>query len=190
MEDDEKTVPYSRFEKKTAEVNALKTAMAEMQKQLEESQTAAGRVADLQARFEQLKAETDAERQTHRVTLSLSRAGVNAAETADLVRWRFGKSGKSPDEFDTWLKDDAPGDKLLDNVFVKPTPAPEPTVDAAPPRTVTPQPPVNGGTRPVPPPRDSHSIDSVQNMTTDELRENYADIMKTWGFQGHDFSKR
>lgn len=182
QDQDEKTVPWERFAKKVAENKALKGAVADQQLELDDLRIGAGKLEEATSAFATLKAETDAERLTHSTSLALSRAGITDADTADLVRWRFAKSDKSPEEFGDWLKTDALSDKLLAEVFrVEPT-----TVEA---REPTPQPPVNGGTKAPPPPRQAYTAESVQNMTVDELRANYSGIMESFGFQGHDFSK-
>ena len=177
----ETSIPYERFEKKVNENRALKTALEEQQKELDGLRGSAASLEEMSGALERLRAETDAERRTLKTTLELSRAGVNDDETAELVRWRFEKSGKSPEDFTEWLSGDARADRLLERVFAPAVEVPT-TPQAAPV-------PVNGGTRAAPPPRAVHTLESVQNMSTDQLRENYADIMKTWGFQGHDFSK-
>jgi len=187
----EKTVPYSRFEKKVTEMASMKEALADMQGQIDTYRTGAEGAEDLQGKLDALTAHTAAERETYSTTLALYKAGITDNDTADLVRWRFAKSAKSADEFEGWLSDEAKQDKLLAQHFATPEVAPVVTPEAAlapvpeaAPVTMTPPPDVNHGAKPAPPPRNSYTVESVQNMSTDQLKENYAGIMDAWGFGG------
>jgi len=179
-EEAEKTVPYSRFEKKVTEVASMKEALAEMQGQIDTFRTGAEGAEDLQGKLDALTAHTAAERETYKTTLALYKAGITDSDTAELVRWRFAKSEKSADEFEGWLSEEAKQDKLLAQHLAKPDPVPSEAPTAAP----TPPPNVNQGARPAPPPRDAYTLESVQNMSTDQLRDNYQSIMEQWGFGG------
>lgn len=182
-EDAEKTVPYSRFEKKVTEMASMKEALADMQGQIDTYRTGAEGAEDLQGKLDALTAHTAAERETYNTTLALYKAGITDNDTAELVRWRFAKSEKTADEFETWLGEEAKQDKLLAQHFATPEAAPAAVPDVAPVATITP-PDVNQGTRPAPPPRTPYTVESVQNMSTDQLKENYTSIMDAWGFGG------
>ena len=183
-EETEKTVPYSRFEKKVSEVASMKEALADMQGQIDTYRTGAEGAEDLQGKLDALTAHTAAERETYNTTLALYKAGITDNDTAELVRWRFAKSEKTADQFEAWLGEEAKQDKLLAQHFAKPEAAPVAVPEAAPVVTMTPPPDVNQGAKTAPPPRNSYTVESVQNMSTEQLKENYTSIMDAWGFGG------
>lgn len=185
---EEKTIPYDRFAKKVTEVKALKNTLAEAMAELEGLRENAGKLEETTKALAELQATYEADKASYTTSLELSRSGITDEDQAELVRWRFAKSGKTTEEFGEWLKNDAPGDKLLAGFFNSaPNEAPE--APAQPARNVEPPPPVNNGTRAAPAPRTAYSAENVANMSVDELRQNYNSIMETWGFPGHDFSK-
>lgn len=162
------TVPYERFASKVNELNTLK-------EQLSNS-------VNWENKHNELTATLESERAAWKQTQSLYQAGITSEEVIELAKWRFGKSGS--DDFSSWLSSDALQDPLLKTHLGQETktqteakiaqPAPVPTANP------------NNGVQAPPPPRGDFSPESVQQMSVDDLKKNYARIASAWGYRSHN----
>jgi hypothetical protein len=151
------TVPYERFAAKVAEVAELKTIAAS--------------VGELQGQFQALQIEVEKERSTWGEKETLYKAGIVDPDVGEVVRFQFERSGSENfADFVSKADQDPVLKKLLSNA--KPLAA---------------TPPENMGARNSPPPRGEFSEESVQNMTVDEIKANYAKFAGAWGMPATRF---
>ncbi len=151
------TVPYERFAAKVAEVAELKTIAAS--------------VGDLQGQFEALQTEVAKERSTWREKETLYKAGIVDPDVGEVVRFQYERSG-SDDFVDFVSKADQ--DPVLKKLLSHTKP-------------LATTPPENVGARNSPPPRGEFSPESVQNMSVDEIKANYAKFAGAWGIPASQF---
>ena len=145
------TVPYERFAAKVAEVAELKTIVAS--------------VGDLQTQFHALQSEVAKERSAWGEKETLYKAGIVDPDVGEVVRFQYERSGSENfADFVAKADQDPVLKKLLSNT--KPRGA---------------APPENVGARNSPPPRGEFSEESVQNMSVDEIKANYAKFAGAWG---------
>ena len=145
------TVPYERFAAKVAEVAELKTIAAS--------------VGELQGQFQALQTEVAKERSAWGEKETLYKAGIVDPDVGEVVRFQYERSGSGDfADFVSKADQDPVLKKLLSHT--KPLAA---------------TPPENVGARNSPPPRGEFSPESVQNMSVDEIKANYAKFAGAWG---------
>ena len=151
------TVPYERFAAKVAEVAELKTIAAS--------------VGELQGQFQALQTEVAKERSAWGEKETLYKAGIVDPDVGEVVRFQYERSGSEDfADFVSKADQDPVLKKLLSNT--KPLAA---------------TPPENVGARNSPPPRGEFSPESVQNMSVDEIKANYAKFAGAWGIPASRF---
>jgi hypothetical protein len=151
------TVPYERFAAKVAEVAELKTIAAS--------------VGELQGQFQALQTEVAKERSTWGEKETLYKAGIVDPDVGEVVRFQYERSGSGDfADFVSKADQDPVLKKLLSNA-----------------KPVGISPSENMGARNSPPPRGEFSPESVQSMSVDEIKANYAKFAGAWGIPATRF---
>ena len=190
MSDEETTdrsVPYTRFKTKVAELKEANAKLAELEGQIATLEKSANMGETWRIKFEELAQTFDSEKATWSTREAMLSTGIVDPEVQDLVGYRW---GKLPEEdrpaLLEWIKGDATKDPILGPILSPAEAAAEAPAEAAPAEAAPPTPkpgaPANVGARPAPAPAPQYTPEMVASMSVEDLKKNYGQISKAFGF--------